>query len=203
MIKAFLFDYGGVMSTGGKGPELTQRLGAFLGVSPERAFKLLGLGWDNFMSGRIDEDGLWSRIEAGYGQPIAVEKRQIWSDFEFMKPDPRMVALVHELKGKGYKVGLLSNVVPPTGAVVHAGGGYDAFDFTILSYQTGYGKPELDIYHLALKELPGIKPEEVVFLDDQQRFLDPATSIGMQTVLVTDPEQAIADVHTLLEKQNA
>ncbi len=201
MIKAFLFDYGGVMSDNGRGIELVARLAESLQVSEERAFELMGLGWDDFSSGVIEEAELWRRLEAAHGQPILPEHRLVWNKWEHMRPIPEMVALVAELKSRGFTVGLLSNTVPPTMSEIKRGGGYEGFDFAILSCEVGYAKPQPGIYELALRSLPGLQADEVVFLDDQQRFLDPAAALGMRTMLVKSPAQIIADVHALLEEQ--
>jgi putative hydrolase of the HAD superfamily len=94
---------------------------------------------------------------------------------------------------------LLSNVIPGTEAELRAHGAYDPFDFAILSRHVGYAKPDPEIYRLALDALPGINPEEIVFLDDQEHCLQPAQALGMQTILVQNPAQAIADIHRLLQ----
>ncbi|HMH70396.1 MAG TPA: HAD-IA family hydrolase, partial [Candidatus Saccharimonadales bacterium] len=78
------------------------------------------------------------------------------------------------------------------------GGGYDRFDFHVKSCEVGYAKPELEIYEIAMKHLKGLKPEEVVFTDDRERFLVPARAMGMQAILATSSHQVIRDIHRLL-----
>jgi len=47
--------------------------------------------------------------------------------------------------------------------------------------------------------LPGIQPEEILFLDDQQKCTDGAERRGWQAMLVTDLDQMVQDVTRLLD----
>lgn len=198
MIKALLFDNGGVITAGGGGNELSERLARNLGISADKAYDLLMPVWDDYFKGKISEPELWQHIEQQSGQPIGAAQRDIWNKWEHMQPLPEMIQLVRRLKADGYKVGMLSNVIPNTEHEIREHGGYDDFDFLVLSCDVGYAKPDPEIYQLVLQHLAGIKPSEIVFLDDQERCLVPARAIGMQTVLVESPGQAIADVEALL-----
>jgi epoxide hydrolase-like predicted phosphatase len=198
MIKAFLFDYGGVMTDGGRGTELTDRLGLALGIPPQKAYEFLGPVWDKYSRGTISEASLWAHIEQASGQRVALANRNIWNTWEHMTPLPSMLALVSQLKQAGYPVGLLSNIVPNTKRAIEANGGYDLFDFAVLSCELGTAKPDADIYKLALAKLPGVQPGEVLFTDDQERFLVPAAAMGIQTLLAESPEQVIAAIHGLV-----
>jgi putative hydrolase of the HAD superfamily len=198
MIKAFLFDNGGVITAGGGGNELSERLAKNLGIAPDKAFDLLMPVWDAYAQGKISEPALWASIEQHYGQAITAQQRTIWNKWQDMQPLPAMVELVNRLRSDGYVVGLLSNVIPNTEHEIRTNGGYEMFDFVVLSCKVGLSKPDPKIYTTAMQHLPGIEPNEVVFLDDQERCLLPARELGMQTILVSDPMQAIAAVDRLI-----
>ena len=198
MIKAFFFDNGGVMTTGGGGNELFERLAKNLDISLERAFELLTPLQDAYLKGEISEPELWLSIERHYGQPIIKEQRDIWNGWTDMKPLPEMVKLVQRLKDDGYIVGMLSNVIPNTESEVRRNGGYEGFDFLVLSCGVGFSKPAPEIYAIALKHLKDIKPSEVVLLDDKEPNLVPARELGMKTILVKSSSQAINDIGELL-----
>jgi len=200
MIKAFLFDYGGVITAGGKGSELSERLGTNLHITPDEASALLVPVWSIFSKGKISENEFWESIERQYGKPINNTQRNMWNKWDDMRPLPEMTELVQRLKIRGYKVGLVSNIIPVTEKEIRQHGGYDIFDFLVLSCEVGYAKPDPGIYNLALKHLENIKPSEVVFLDDQAHCLVPARELGMSTILVGSASQAIADVDTLLKQ---
>ncbi len=195
MIKAFLFDYDGVMTSGSNGRELSARLGKRLGIDTEDASALLEGVWSQFIKGKLTEAQLWQHIESEYGRSIDKSLRDVWSNWDqHMQPLPQMLALVNRLKNSGYPIGLLSNVIPNSAEDVRRHGGYDAFDFLVLSYEVGYAKPETEIYKLALDKFPGINPNEVVFIDDQDRLLIPARELGIKTVLAKYPDQIADDI---------
>ncbi len=198
MIKAFLFDYGGVMTTGGVGDELGERLAGNLGITVEAAGELLLPIWRPFMKGQMSEDEVWQSIEQHYGKAISLEKRNIWDTWDSMQLLPEMVAIVQQLRGDGHIVGLLSNAITSTASDIRRHHGYDGFDFTILSCEVGIAKPEPEIFDIAMQHLPDIQPSEVVFLDDRQNTLVPARALGMSTILVEDQQQAINDIEKLL-----
>jgi putative hydrolase of the HAD superfamily len=198
MIKAFLFDNGGVMTSGGAGNVLAQRLASNLGINEAEAWNLLKPVFEDYIKVKITEAELWRTIEKSYGKPIPADKRDIWNKWDSMRTQPEMVELVKSLKKSSYKVGMLSNVIPNTEKEIRKNGGYDPFEFLVLSCEVGYAKPEKEIYDIAMKHLKGVKPEEVVFLDDQPFFLEPAKAMGMKTILVKSSHQAIREVNELI-----
>ena len=64
------------------------------------------------------------------------------------------------------------------------------FDVFIESSVEGLRKPDPAIYALACERL-GRKPAEVVFLDDIGPNLKPARAMGMETIKVDDPREAL------------
>jgi FMN phosphatase YigB (HAD superfamily) len=122
-------------------------------------------------------------------------------------PDPWMWPALRKLKASGrYIVAALSNTVifPPDHPFSHApvGDVRGCFDVFISSAHVGLRKPEPKIYELAVKELnkyakehavtkgkdlgwaDGIKPEDIVFLDDIGENLKAAKKAGFGTIKV-------------------
>jgi putative hydrolase of the HAD superfamily len=71
------------------------------------------------------------------------------------------------------------------------------FDVIVESSRTGLRKPDPAIYRLVCDEL-GIEPADAVFLDDLGVNLKPARAMGMTTIKVTDPDEAIADLERVV-----
>ena len=67
------------------------------------------------------------------------------------------------------------------------------FDHVIESSKVGVRKPDPRFYELAC-ETCGVEPAEVVFLDDLGVNLKPAAAMGMTTIKVVDPADAIAQL---------
>lgn len=109
-----------------------------------------------------------------------------------------------ELKRTGkYKIGMLSNV----------GRGFfesyftDAektqlFDAVVLSSEVDMAKPEIGIFQLTTDRL-GVKMSECVMIDDAYLNIDAAKGAGMQGVWFISTDQAIGDLNTILEAENA
>lgn len=71
------------------------------------------------------------------------------------------------------------------------------FDHVIESSKVGVRKPDPRFYELAC-ETAGVRPEEVVFLDDLGVNLKPAREMGMTTIKVLSPDQALADLERVV-----
>ncbi len=71
------------------------------------------------------------------------------------------------------------------------------FDLVIESSKVGMRKPDPRIYTLACEGL-NIAPQEAVFLDDLGINLKPARQLGMSTIKVLAPRQALTDLEQLL-----
>ena len=71
------------------------------------------------------------------------------------------------------------------------------FEEIIESSVVGVRKPEPRFYEIACERL-GVRPEECVFLDDLGVNLKPAKAMGMQTIKVVDPADALAELEMIL-----
>jgi putative hydrolase of the HAD superfamily len=71
------------------------------------------------------------------------------------------------------------------------------FDTVIESAKAGCRKPDIRFYEMAC-ELMEIEPEQAVFLDDLGVNLKPARAMGMRTIKVADPAQALSDLEELV-----
>lgn len=67
------------------------------------------------------------------------------------------------------------------------------FDTVIESSKAGVRKPDPAIYHIACDAM-GIEPHEAIFLDDLGINLKPARAMGMTTIKVLNPDQALTEL---------
>ena len=72
------------------------------------------------------------------------------------------------------------------------------FDHIIESSKVGLRKPDPNIYYMSCNAL-GVRPEECIYLDDLGINLKPARKIGMTTIKVIDPNEAIHEVKKYLQ----
>ena len=94
----------------------------------------------------------------------------------------------------------IHNLIPEWNDLVYHGEWREAlglFDEVIESSRVGVRKPETAFFELACRKL-AIEPVEAVFLDDLGTNLKPARAMGMHTIKVTDPDEALAQLGTVL-----
>jgi len=110
---------------------------------------------------------------------------------------PEMIDLLDRVIAAGYATACLTNnVVADMRSDVRAI--MDRFGFVLESSKAGVRKPEVEFYEMACAQAQ-VDPSEVVFLDDLGINLKPAKAMGMTTIKVVDPQQAITDLETLLQ----
>jgi HAD superfamily hydrolase (TIGR01509 family) len=147
-------------------------------------------------------DGDWERIarEAGYDSWRSLF-RAMTARFADDVFDPDAVALMHDARKAGHRVGALSNdayaIQGP--AFFASRPEFAALDAFVDSTDIGARKPDPTAYRAAATALH-LVPEEIVFLDDTPECVDGARAIGMAAVLVDplDRRSAFAEARRLL-----
>jgi len=165
------------------------------------------------------EEGAWARLERGEltvqsfcapfeadcrARGVAIDGRVLMERIsEAGVPRPRMLEAIRRLRAAGLRVAALTNnwVAETPGAT--ASETMKArltahFDVFVESAVVGLRKPDPRIYALVCDKL-GLPPARVAFLDDIGRNLKPARELGMATIKVDDPEQALRELGALLD----
>jgi epoxide hydrolase-like predicted phosphatase len=110
-----------------------------------------------------------------------------------------MVDEVRRRRAEGYRTALVTNNVREGAAAWRALLPLDElFDAVIDSSEVGMRKPNPAIYLHTLEVLGAVDPQRAVFLDDIQGNVDGALRAGLHAILVETPEQAIADLASIL-----
>jgi putative hydrolase of the HAD superfamily len=110
---------------------------------------------------------------------------------------PAMVEAVRRCGDRLKTAMLTNNITPMSRDTETAGELFDLFDVVIESSRVGVRKPDPTFYEIACAELD-IEPHHAVFLDDLGINLKPAKAMGMTTIKVVDPTQAIADLEAVV-----
>ena len=116
---------------------------------------------------------------------------------------PAMVQALDTVKAAGYAMACLTNnVVGGDGATPERRAAVAAvmarFDAVIESSKVGCRKPETRFYEIACETLQ-VSPHECVFLDDLGVNLEPAAAMGMHTIKVINPDDALAALSAALQ----
>ena len=197
-IKAVLFDLGGVIF---ESPLHT--------ISAFEADRGLSAGTVGRIVTEAGGEGAWARHERGeisaktFERGLAEEARRFGVDLDVagmmrrIEADvairPRMLAAVRRLREEGFAVAAVTNNWKGLNAPSVA----DHFDMVVESYLEGVRKPEPEIYRITLARL-GVEPGEAVMLDDIGVNLKTALKMGMTTIKVTDPIDALEELGALV-----
>lgn len=204
-IEAVIWDFGGVLTTSPF--EAFRRFERARGL-PEDFIRGVnsrnpdGNAWARFERNEIDLetfDRLFREEAAATGVHGAEEVggREI---VELLAGDirPRMVEALRRCKTR-FRVGCITNNVAALSgpsmsrSAAHAAevrAVMDLFEVVIESSKVGLRKPDPRIYQLACEQL-GVAPARAVYLDDLGINLKPARQLGMTTIKVADPDQAL------------
>lgn len=201
MIKAVLWDFGGVILSSPF--DAFARWEAETGLPPGflrtvNAVDHHGNAWAKLERSEISLDEFCDLFEAEAKElGHVVDARQVlgllYGDLR-----PQMVEALRRCKER-YRLGLLTNNI----AIAEPGTRDDLaevlrlFDAILESSKLGIRKPEPRFYELAC-ELLGVEPHEAVFLDDLGVNLKPARAMGMTTIKVADPDDALRELEAVL-----
>lgn len=198
MIKAVLFDFGGVLTESGKKGFIGETLAKLYGINPSE----MDIGDLHYMMrrGMGTEEGFFEELNKRYKGKVTKE--------EFLKhahaltlPAKEVYELAETLRAHGIKTGILSNVFAMSAEQLRREGRYEGFDPIILSCEEGCAKPEEKFYETAIARV-GVRPDEILFIDDQSKCMPPALKLGMHTILALSPGQIVADTKALIRKLN-
>ncbi len=185
-IKAVIFDLGGVLVRT-EFPEVRQQLEKQLEFEPGTLDRIVwgGEEWELAQVGRISYDEYWRRIGAALEfstpQEIADFRREYFSGDRL---DDELVDVIKELRPH-YRIGLLSNAPDRLEAWLEEEWGIKhLFDAIVYSAKVGLAKPDQRVFHLVLEQLD-VAPSEALFIDDFQRNIDAALTLGMRAIHFT------------------
>jgi putative hydrolase of the HAD superfamily len=198
-IEAVLFDFGGVLSTSPF--DAFERHEQARGLPPGFIRTLNATNhhdnaWARLERNEVDFDRFCSEFEA---EAVAaggrVDARALFATMTG-EMRPAMVEAVRRCHAH-FKTGLLTNnfITPETTARHHEV--LDLFDVVIQSAVVGVRKPDPDFYFLACRALE-IEPSAAVFLDDLGVNLKPARALGMRTIKVVDPTEALIELEAVV-----
>jgi epoxide hydrolase-like predicted phosphatase len=147
--------------------------------------------------GKITTNQFLKELRKAYPDAAKPTRAKLLDNAEIFEPCTEVYALAAALRKKGIKTGILSNMFELSASTLRKKGLYDGFNPVVLSHEEHLAKPDPMFYERAV-QLLGVAPEEIIFIDDQERFRTPAELLGMHFVLAENPEQIVADVETLL-----
>jgi putative hydrolase of the HAD superfamily len=163
---------------------------------------------------RSSEEGAWAALERGELTMdefvTALEAEADAAGFRLdarklmaligsgLGPRPEMTRAIERIRAHGLRTGALTNNwSDERRRAPHALHDLDLFDAVVESAVEGLRKPDPRIYALTLMRLD-VLASEAVFLDDLGINLKPAREMGITTIKVVDPDDALRELETVL-----
>ena len=198
MIKATLWDVGGVIFTG--------PFERFAAYEVEHG---LPDGFIRRLNATNPDSNAWARLERseiGFEEFCALfedEARAAGGTLDasevmaLLHGEVRveMVDAIKRCRDRGLRTAMLTNNVAASSEAPAELA--ELFDVVVESSRVGFRKPDPRFYQLACAQLE-IEPPEAVFLDDLGVNLKPARELGMTTIKVTDPAAALRELEQVL-----
>ena len=202
-VAAVFWDFGGVILSSPFEAFARYERGANL---PEGTIRTINAtnsdanAWARFERSDVSFDefcGLFEAEARGFGHIVNAREVMALLHGEVR---PTMVEALRRCKAANLKVACLTNNVrtsespgaegetrPEVNEVM------SLFDHVTESRHAGVRKPEVRFYEMAC-EAVGVRPTQVVFLDDLGINLKPAAAMGMRTIKVGDPDVALREL---------
>lgn len=187
MIKAVVFDCFGVLTSDGWLPFKNK----YFGHDPELLEQASDLS-------KQSDAGLISYHDfiEGIASLANLSVSETYHQIENNVADSKLFAFIETLKPK-YKIGMLSNAAENWLPEMFTPEQLGLFQAVSLSYETGFIKPQSGAY-ASIADRLGVDITECVLIDDQERYCSGARDEGMQAIVFSNTQQAIADITKLL-----
>lgn len=198
-IQAVVFDIGGVLEIGTE-RRVFQEWEKKLSLEPGDIEHSLKDVWQNGSLGKISLDEVKAKVSAHLNlneSSYAQFMDEVWEEY-LGSFNQELADYLVSLRSK-YKTALLSNSFVGAREIEEDRNQLSRLcDFIVYSHEVGVAKPNQEIYLLTCEKLK-LAPNEVVFLDDKQDFVDGAKNVGMAAVLFRSNAQAIKEINAQLE----
>jgi epoxide hydrolase-like predicted phosphatase len=142
--------------------------------------------WDNgsyirYEAGEISTDAFVGDLCERFGLDLDLAGfKAIWNDI--FRQDDGVAAIIRELKARKVPLYLLSNTNEMH--YRHCRETYpvmELFDQFVASHEVKMRKPDRVIYKEVLRRAPGVRPDEVLFIDDWELNIAGAQAVGIRT----------------------
>lgn len=177
MIKNVIFDLGGVV-LGRELRRLGDVLNTFAFISADESFPEF---WSEFDRGTYTREEVTTLLSEEYNLSYEDASQQVQQLLDLLQPIPETVAVIEELKERGIRCYVLSNMSKEFYAELLKFPVFEHFDGAVVSYQERVNKPDRRIYEIILSRY-GLEPSETVFADDKIANTEAAAALGLHTV---------------------
>jgi putative hydrolase of the HAD superfamily len=196
-IRAVLFDYGLVLC-GVPDGAAWERMQSLLDADAESFETAYWRYRDAYDRGTLNGETYWRAVakDLGHEADSKLVSALCAADVEHWgRPNEAMIAWAERLQRAGVKTGVLSNLGDAMEAGILARFDWlQRFTHHTFSHRLGMAKPDAAIYRYAAEGL-GVKPEEILFVDDREENIAGARAAGMVAIPYSNHSAFVAEMH--------
>ena len=187
-ITTLFLDIGGVLLTNGWDRNIRLRAAEKFGLDHEEMNERHHLTFDTYEAGKLSLDEYLNRIVFYQERSFPREDFKKFM-YDQSKPFPEMIELMRGLKTRhNLQIAAVSNEGRELTTYRVQQFKLGTFiDFFVSSCFVHYRKPDEDIYRVAL-DISQVKPEQVVYIDDREMFVEVAHGLGIAGIRHTTYE---------------
>ncbi len=182
MIRAILFDFGGVLATEGFREGLRE-IGRKNGLDPDRFFsEATELVFETgYVTGMATEQEYWEAVrrKTGIKGDDDSLRKELMERFSI---DRDLLRFADRLRLKGYTTGILSDQTNWLDEINEKEDIFSHFDHVFNSYHLHKSKRDPSVFTDVAEKL-GLRPAEILFVDDNEGNIKRAESTGMKGYL--------------------
>jgi putative hydrolase of the HAD superfamily len=198
-IKAIFFDYDGVMTIDKTG---TQSICNYISEKyciDKSIFEKEYRKYNNdLLKGITTHEKIWGKICQNLNENIPISL--LYDSFENTPVDKEMHDFVETVKRQKFKTALITDNKTDRIKIISKKYNLNKiFDVIIVSAEVGFGKDDNKIFEMALNKT-GVKPNECIFIDNQEKNLIIPKNMGINTILFDDKKRDMENLKNEIKK---
>lgn len=198
MLKNIVFDLGGVVVAHNEN-SFAEKLGEFFSFVFGPDMKCVPSFWVEYDLGVRTIDETAASVAEYRKCSVEEAKENMLYAISLQEEVEPTVSLIKELKERGYKLYVLSNMSKEYIEFLRKLPVFEYFDYEVVSCEVHLGKPDKRVYQYLLDKC-NLNAEETIFIDDRHDNVEVAAELGITPFHFDrrNPEQACADLRKVI-----
>lgn len=198
MLKNIVFDLGGVVVAHNE-EGFREKLGKFFDFVFGPDMKCVPSFWCDYDLGLLTIDETAAEVAKFRDCDAATAKAHMLQAISLQEEVEPTVELIKELKAKGYKLYVLSNMSKEYIEYLRKLPVFEYFDYQAVSCEQHLGKPDHKFYEYLLSHC-NLVPSETIFIDDRKDNVEVAAELGIEPFHFDrrNPEKACEELRKVI-----